>query len=421
MKRFPLFYIAWLYVFSTKDKIVFFMGQFASLATALTIAIIICTFSIMNGVNDQIRQSIGSYADIVILPSLPARSSSDNESDDARSLEIAQIYNKGFQQFSIEDREIKQLDFIRQQQTLVNYQGKAYFLTIEENPKQTVKATADEATLKMFPALKQPLINPLEKQQEDNNTNLISIFDSQSYNPVFGLMTRALHYGQLPVSDLKSPTPTIYLSSNEYQKLFHNENYNTIRIYLKNDELAPLVAQDIKNKFLNSNFTIHQWKELKPELLDALDLQKKIFNLVYAVLFTLLCAIIISTNVAFFKDKRKDWALYKILNVFSYSVERIFFYKSLISFLLSAVAGGIIGVFISIYSNEIINFFMLLGNHGSTRLSQYVFGLPKITYAFHYSDFIYVLSFSLAIYLLNFITLVLIFRHEKVSDFLNAS
>lgn len=393
------------------------MGQFAALATALTIAIIICTFSIMNGVNDQIRQSIGSYADIVILPALPTQYPA-NQSDEAHSLEIAQIYNKGFNKFAIDDKEIKQTDFVRQQQTLVNYQGQAYYLMIEENPEQTEKAMADEATLKAFPLLKQSL---LKGNNNNDNNNIIAIFDSQSYNPMFGLMTRALHYGTLPQSSLKSAEPTIYLSSSEYQKLFHNDNYNTMRIYLKDDELAPLVAQDIKKKFLNSSFSIHQWKELKPDLLDALDLQKKIFNLVYTVLFTLLCAIIISTNVAFFKDKRKDWALYKILNVFPYSVERIFLYKSLISFLLSLVVGFGLGIVISIYSNEIINFFMLLGHHGSDRLSRYVFGLPKITYTFHWQDFIYVMFFSLAIYALNFITLVLIFRHEKVSDFLNAS
>jgi ABC-type lipoprotein release transport system permease subunit len=420
IQRFPLFYIAWLYVFSTKDKIVFFMGQFATLATALTIATIICTFSIMNGVNDQIRQSIGSYADIVILSSLPTEYP-DNQSEEAHSLEIAQIYNKGFNKFTINDKEIRKMEFVRQQQTLVNYQGKAYYLMIEENPEQTQKAMADEATLKAFPALKQSLLKGNSDSNSDNeNNNLISIFDSQSYNPMFGLMTRALHYGTLPESSLKSAEATIYLSSAEYEKLFHNNNYNTVRIYLKDDELAPLVAQDIKKK-LNNSFSIHQWKELKPDLLDALDLQKKIFNLVYTVLFTLLCAIIISTNVAFFKDKRKDWALYKILNVFPYSVERIFLYKSLISFLLSLAVGFALGIVISIYSNEIINFFMLLGHHGSDRLSRYVFGLPKITYVFHWQDFIYVMFFSLAIHALNFITLALIFRHEKVSDFLNAS
>lgn len=398
-KRFPLLYIAWVYVFSTKDKIVFFMQQFACLIISLCIAVILSCFSVMNGFNQQIKDSIlDKVAPIIIVPHI-------TDTNDPKNAILA--YNQGFKKFNIENQHITKVEYLRSQRTMFKVENALYQVMVYEDPLQIAPLAINSFTKnKLF----------INKQ-----SNLILI-DPSSYNGLVGSLSRFKKYSDIPPNDRTDDSYAFTVSSSEYQKLFHNDAYNIIYIYLKDVDQAPAIANEIKEQipsFERNHVEVKSWQDLKPELFDAIKLQRKIFVLIYIILFSLLCAIIISTNVAFFKEKRKDWALYKILDVMPLSVERIFLYKNIISFIMSTSLGFIFGYLFTIYSNSIIDFIGQLMNI-DTRF-QTMFGTNKITYQFRLDDFLLISYFSFAIFFINFIILVWIFRRENVAQFLKVA
>lgn len=384
LKNFPLFYIALIYTFSAKDKIVFFMNQFSLFCSVLTIGLIICIFSIMNGFEQNvIGNIINHYGHLYVRHNFQG----------INALEQANSFNLGFDILKLNNSNIDKIEYKKMQQTMVIINKKQYkVFVMEDSNLNTSVAIADNL---------------------DNIKTIdsIDIYDPQSYNP---LTQSARHkvYKDYTVIKSKSPEPIIFMSPSEYKKLFRNDNYTFAKIYLKNDSLIKHTEQELKLQ-LDSNLEIHSWREINPQFISALDLQKKIFFLVYTILFILLSAIIVSINIAFFKEKRKDWALLKILNISSYSVEKIFLYKSFISIFLTCFLGTLLGYLLTIYSNDILAF--LLSFSGSIYDSNFFFGEDSIPHIFEFKDFLYVNVFSSFIFFLNFIILLLIFKQETVS------
>lgn len=393
LKKFPLFYIALLYIFSTKDKIVFFMQQFALLIIALCIAVIICSFSLINGWKDQVTRSTLAQVSPVVISTFV------DKQDKKVALEM---FNWGFEDFTPQNTHIKSIVKKRFQQTYIVVDNNKIQVSAFENPQQSTPISINSFLQKQV------------LQSAKNKT--FSLFDPSYYNAFFQ-MPRAKQYQHYTVNQNEQEEPEIELSTDEYQKVFHNENYNAFFIYLDDPDNALEVANDLKIKYQSiKEIKISYWKELNKSLFDALDLQQKIFVLIYTILFILLCAIIISTNIAFFKEKRKDWALLKILNIVPNSVEKIFLYKSILSFIISMSLGLLLGVVITIYSNEILIFIgYITGTGFGNRL---MFGTQKITYLFNWKDFLLTFLFSFSIFFINFIILICVFRKESTANFL---
>ena len=377
------------------------MQQFAMIAIALSIAIIVCTFSIMNGFYQQIRLQIPSdVSDIMIYRKIATYEN---------SFQYLQSYNQGFDKFEIKSdsntlNQIKKIDFIRNQQTYITINGKEYTALVIEDPNQIVQAVISDSLLKKINAL----------GTDTSLSHSITVFDAASYNALFGMATRSKKFENIPV--IKNNTEAIFMSPSFYQSFFRTNKFNTVRISLKDFNQSDKIMARLK---VDNSLMVHEWKELKPDLMNALSLQNRIFFLLYFIMFTLLCAIIVSTNIAFFKEKRKDWALFKILDVFPYSVERIFLYKNILFYLLTTIIGLSLGAGIAIYSNEILNFIgHITGQAIDTRL---FFGMSSITWKFKWQDFFMVSLFSFAIYFINFIALLLIFRKENVANFLKSN
>lgn len=393
LKKFPLFTIALLYIFSTKDKIVFFMQQFSLLIISLCIAVILCSFSVINGWNIQITNNIlNQISPIIITPKLGDLNNKEN---------VLMNYNLGFKDFTPNNHHIINIQKIRNQETLLNINDKKYNVSVYEDELQKDPLTINQA---LFTSL---FID------KDKDNLAFQIFDPNSYNPMIG-SGRFKQYKTYELNDNKEQSYVIKLSQDEYKKLFRTDNYNRFNIYLDDPELAASISQTLKS--YDENIEVKYWKEFNTELFDALELQKRIFLLVYTIMFILLCAIIISTNIAFFKEKRKDWALFKILNTVPYSVEKVFAYKSLISFIISTTIGVALGVLFSVYSNEIINVISYFT--GSRIDSKIMFGNDKLMYEFKIKDFILIFSFSFFIFFINFIILISVFRRENTANFL---
>lgn len=388
LRIFPLFYVALMYSFSAKDKIVFFMNQFAMFCSVLTIGLILCIFSIMNGFEQNVTgKIIDHYGHIYIR----------HNSEGKNPIEQAWSFNTGFDFLNITHKNIEKIEYIKMQQTMVVINKNQHKMFVMEDSNLTVPIGIPENLIKNIKII-----------------DSIDIFDPQSYNPATQI-TRHKVYKQYTILSSKVAEPIIFMSSKEYKKLFRSDTYTFAKIYLNNESLTLSTKKDITNQInsINKDLEVHSWREINPQFVSALDLQKKIFFLLYTVLFVLLTAIIISINIAFFKEKRKDWALLKILDISPFSVERIFFYKNIISTILTCSLGSILGYYLTIYSNDIVVY--LLSLSGTQYDPDFFFGQDTIPYIFKQNDFISVNLFSSLVFFINFIILLLVFRKENVS------
>lgn len=385
LKRFPLFYIALIYTFSAKDKIVFFMNQFSLFCSVLTIGLILCIFSIMNGFEENVTGNvINHYGHIYIR----------HNNQGSNPLEQANAFNGGFEMLSLNNANIERIEYKKMQQTIVVINKSQYKMFVME-----------DSTLNV------PIAIPDNLDKNIKVIDFIDIYDPQSYNPMLQ-SSRHKVYKQYTIIKSKVAEPIVFMSSSEYRKLFRNDKYTFAKIYLLNENMINQTLKDLTTQ-ISPSLEIHSWREINPQFVSALDLQKKIFFLLYSVLFILLTAIIVSINIAFFKEKRKDWALLKILNISPFSVEKIFFYKSLISIFLTCFTGTLLGYLLTIYSNDILTY--LLSLSGGIYDSNFFFGEEKIPYEFIVKDFLKVNIFSASIFLLNFFILFIVFKKESVS------
>lgn len=386
LKKFPLFYISLIYTFSAKDKIVFFMNQFSLFCSVLTIGLIISIFSIMNGFEENlVGNVINHYGHLYIK----------NNSKGINALESANSFNNGFDMLSLNNSNIDKLEYIKMQQTMI---------VINDNQHRVF--------VMQEPTLTEPIVIPENLDKNIDKINPVSIFDPESYNPLTQTFRHKV-YTKYTTMKSKIKDPIVFMSTDEYKKLFRNDNYTFVKIYLKNESLINDTFKDLKAQ-IDPSLEIHSWREFNPQFVSALDLQKKIFFLVYSVLFILLTAIIISINIAFFKEKRKDWALLKILNISAFSVEKVFLYKNIISIFLTCFLGTILGYLLTLYSNEILT--SLLYFSDGIYQSKFFFGQEKIPHTFLLKDFLIVNVFSSTIFFLNFFILFMIFKKESVSQ-----
>ncbi len=401
----PLLYISLKYLFFTKDKIVFFMQQFSILVISLSIAVIFAAFSVMNGFEDKIKTKI-------LKQTAPIVVTGDLKDKDDYLLTLVE-YNKGFI-FDIAKINHPEVNLI---QPIKN--NLSFLIIDNKNKEETFKVSISED-----PYQKETIsINKLLQNKLNNlKINEITLVQPHSFNKNTKQFSKFKSYfidEKIFTHKGDSQLYEVYLSTKEWDKFIGSNQINKINIFINSPNNATSIKEELITKYFNKGYDVKTWMDIQPQLINALQLQRKIFLLLYLVMFILLSAVIVSTNIAFFKEKRKDWALLSILNIIPNSVIKIFAYKNIFTFLLTSFIGIILGGLISIYSNEILSFMF---NISKTKMNRdYFFGIDNITYLFSIKDIILILSFSFITFLLNFIVLSLVFKKENMSNIIKGN
>ena len=401
----PLLYISIKYLFFTKDKIVFFMQQFSILVISLSIAVIFAAFSVMNGFEEKIKTKILKHTAPIVVTS--------NLKEKYDYLLTLEDYNKGFQ-FDInkiQHSQITSIEPIRNNFSfLVIERGdkeESFKVNIQEKPEQKETISINKSLFNKIKNFKTNEITLVQPNSYDKKNRKFSKFKTYFIGEKI-----VIHKNDINMNE-------VYLSSKEWNKFIDNQNINKININIDETNDASTIRDDLVKNYFNNNLEVKTWMDSQPQLLNALQLQRKIFWLLYLVMFILLSAVIVSTNIAFFKEKRKDWALLTILNVIPNSVIKIFAYKNIFTFLLTSFLGIFLGSLISIYSNEIIS---IMFSISKTKMNKdYFFGIDTITYLFSIKDIILILSFSFFTFLLNFVVLSLVFKKENMSNIIKGN
>lgn len=178
---------------------------------------------------------------------------------------------------------------------------------------------------------------------------------------------------------------------------------------LFDDKIAYLQTYQINNLWktpeivdafeaANPDYRVVSWV-ISPHFFSAMQLQKKIISVVYLMIITLVGALVLSVNISFYKDRRKDWALLEMLNISRFAVEKILALRAFIMFTLCALGGSALGVIISLKINTILD---TLGV-GAQQASNVIFGVDKLQPSFNMGDFLMVNAVVLFAYFVTYI------------------
>ncbi len=390
LSYFPLFTLASRYLWSRRDPLIFWMHQFALWCLMLTMGLMFALFSIMNGVEERVEAHTRPFYGDVLITHQDLDASTNN--DMARLLEFLRHRNQNMPTGpSIRDGVLEK---VRAQNTFLKTKNGSIGMVIVERCNTFARGlhiTADIA-----------------------ETSKIDVYDIEQYNPMFG----SFRHKQFPVvSVIASGSRYIRMGLQDYDAFFKLHDHVTAwRLFHR--DYSPEWLDSIK-KQVPSGMMMYESRRMDANKLSAIQFQKNIFTLVYAVLFVLMTAIMLAVNVAFFKDKRKDWALLSMMPNYQHPVAKVFFYKNMMTLTMAIMGGSLIGYGLARYANDIIQGLLRLQNKPFE--AQFFFGETSIPYRVYFSDWALLCGVMTGMMVINTLTLAYLFKRESRMQLLKMS
>lgn len=393
--------LALTYTFKGKDKLVLGLNYFSLFCICLTISTLIVVFSITNGFITTIASRVfqGIYIkddhqiNAIVHPRIkpPASEATDQ-------LRILQVVNE--LEYSVQiPKEItdlvveKNIEYqVAMGRSIVDIgNGK-----IAEN-KLAYMVTPDEAL-----KINELRLCPSGFWGGTWKLNNFQLANLQSSNPLTGLPRfKNFKSSSISFSDKGQNPPfggpcIVRVHPKMYSQLFEGKTAYLHTYQFKDLWKTPEIVKALEQ--VNPELIVSSWI-ISPHFFDAMLLQKKIITIVYLMVITLVGALVLSVNISFYKDRRKDWALIDMLNIAPYAVEKILALRAFIMFLLCVGGGSALGVVISSNVNEILTFIGV----SEKQASNILFGADSITAVFSAKDFILVNSVVLVAYIITYL------------------
>lgn len=194
----------------------------------------------------------------------------------------------------------------------------------------------------------------------------VSLFSPTVTSTPFGLIPR---YKRFVVSGTYSSglreyeNGLAYMPLDEAQDFFRlGDTVSGFEVRVKNVETSNIVAKNILDSLASvagGGFEAQDWRERNRPLLEAMELEKRVYFWVLLLLIMMGSFSIVSTLVMIVLEKRKDIAILRTLGASARSIARIFF-----------IQGSIIGIIGTILG-------LIGGYAGSILLKMYGFRLPE--------------------------------------------
>ncbi len=134
--------------------------------------------------------------------------------------------------------------------------------------------------------------------------------------------------------------------------LFDKSEKNlNIELYLD----KPLESEIYKNEILNinNNFFIYTWADLNKSFFSALKVERNVMFIILTMIIIVAAFNIISGLTILIKNKTREIAILKTLGLSTTSIKKIFFLTGMTIGFFATLSGLVIGVFFSIYIEEL--------------------------------------------------------------------
>ena len=169
-----------------------------------------------------------------------------------------------------------------------------------------------------------------------------------------------LELGDISITEVFDPTfdfdqNVAFININDLESLFNLKNENRyLEIFLKNPYEIIKSKKKISNIF--KNHIIYSWADLNKSLFSALKVERNVMLIILSLIVIVAAFNIISGLTILVKNKTREIAILKSLGVQNLSIKKIFFMVGFLIGSVSTIFGVIIGVFFSLYLENIRKF-----------------------------------------------------------------
>ena len=167
----------------------------------------------------------------------------------------------------------------------------------------------------------------------------------------------------------------------------------SLELYLEDPLLANKYKKEITN--LEQNFYIYSWTDLNKSFFSALKVERNVMFIILTLIIIVAAFNIISGLTILIKNKTREIAILKTMGLSYQSIMKSFFLTGLTIGLYASVAGVILGVFFSIFIEEIRLFFSNVFN--LEIFPSEVYFLEKMPSEINVSSTLMILIFSLLV------------------------
>ena len=141
------------------------------------------------------------------------------------------------------------------------------------------------------------------------------------------------------------------------QKVFETGNTITsLQLGTKNVYDAPAIKNKLNDGGLSSYYFTRDWTDENKSFFDALKMEKTMMFFILLLIITVAIFNLLSSLVMVVTDKRSDIAILRTMGMSSRQIITVFIYQGFIIGLIGTIIGVFLGVILSTYATEIVNF-----------------------------------------------------------------
>lgn len=219
----------------------------------------------------------------------------------------------------------------------------------------------------------------------------LTLMAPQSTSTIGGQLPRRKAYQVLGVFEIFAGNAnplddiTIIMPLAQAQVFFNSKDkYPLIELKLQNPEMADSVLAQMRGTDLPAGIPAATWKDRYAGLVGALEVERSMMRLIFAVLITITALNIITGIVMLVKNKARDVAILRTMGASRSTVLRVFLMIGGILGIAGLICGMTFGVMFCIFIQPIQDFLNLLT--GGAIWNPEVYGLPYIPALIDWSE-----------------------------------
>ncbi len=333
-----------------KDGFLNVISIFSFIGISLGVAVLIIVMSVMNGFRTElINKIIGFNSHITIKPyenkidtkqiNKKLKNISQNLifSNSGEAIIIKNDISKGLLLRGYQSNDFSKLKIFNNEFFSGDNEIKKNFISIGRELSFTLDLEIGDSVTLMSPSGVETIIGNLPKQK---TFFVSSIFES-------GL--------------IDFDNSVVFINLETLEEFFNlNENKRNLEIYLKNpqniDFQKKIVEQNFPNEF------VYTWSDMNKSLFSALKVERNVMFIILSLIIVVAAFNIISGLTILVKNKTREIAILKSIGVLNKSIIKIFFLVGVIIGISATIFGIIMGIFFSMYVENLRQFLSTLFN-----------------------------------------------------------
>lgn len=141
------------------------------------------------------------------------------------------------------------------------------------------------------------------------------------------------------------------------QKVFETgKGVSSLQLSTKNVYDAPIIKNKLNDGAIPAYYFTRDWTDENKSFFDALKMEKTMMFFILLLIITVAIFNLLSSLVMVVTDKRSDIAILRTMGMSSRQIITVFIYQGFIIGMIGTFIGVLLGILLSTYATEIVNF-----------------------------------------------------------------